>query len=59
MCVCVCTLRRMITSCIILEGGGYLTTVREKEIADKKLEECKFLYRKRNISITCMYMHYI
>lgn len=49
----------MIISCVILEGGGYLTTVREKEIADKKLEECKFLYRKCIISITCMYMHYV
>ena len=49
----------MIISFVILEGGGYLTTVREKEIADKKLEECKFLYDKCIISITCMYMHYI
>jgi hypothetical protein len=27
--------------CILIEGGGYLTTVREKEAADKKQAECE------------------
>lgn len=34
---------------LYVEGTGYLTTVREKEIADKKLAECK------KIIIFCIY----